>query len=147
MPGRCIMNQTAIALQNNEEKHFNNIFDSKQDTYDNKQDTLAYDNFSDNRDNLFDPSSHPHLSPHSPHVGSHIESPIGSNAGFHETNSSNSSTSSGGGERGGGGLGGGDLRMLSMPAPKRTLPPSIVESLNEDHLFFGGLLSSNQVRV
>lgn len=33
--------------------------------------------------------------------------------------------------------GNGDLR-LSMPAPKRTLPTSIVDSLNEDSLFFSG---------
>lgn len=121
----------AIQKQQREEDQFSDVFRNNQTV---NMTNLAFDHLRDERHNFYGESHNPvssHLLSGDMAPPSNLCSDV---VHHHYSNNQNDN---------------GDLR-LSMPAPKRTLPSSIVDSLNEDSLFFsvgqpnifgGGLLS------
>lgn len=100
------MNQLVPPL--NGEENIDLSFDSENDDFDFQMANLAFDQSHDN-------NVHNHFSKPPIDTSNHI---------FPDRNVASSSSSNGN-----------DIRM-SMPAPKRTLPTNIVDSLNEDSLFY-----------
>ena len=110
------MNQDDGQIQNKQEGggHFSDNFRTNRDL---SMANLAFDHLRDDRNNHNPVSSHLFS-------GDHMNS---SNKGADVGHLQFSNNQSDNGDR-----------RLSMPAPKRTLPTSIVDSLNEDSLFFSG---------